>query len=311
MTFRSVGINLFGGHLAERQTLVENLRNLEEANPDFVEVCPHGLGIILGGRLDRERTRVVDEILSKMGFAYTVHAPHALNLMDLETLDLQREVLEASVRFAGETGAGVVVCHAGKREHAHHRLRDQLAAERDALREAGDLAARLGVTLAVENSYPEPPVIRGETYAYAAWPSELAEQVAAVNHPAVGVCLDVGHAAVAATVFGFDYLEECAAVASLVRHVHLHDNLGRPEPEGGEPRVAERVAYGIGDLHLPPGKGTIPLEVLFRRVEFPRDPTVCVELLPGLHPLANEAVEAARRLGESAGVRASEVVVDS
>jgi sugar phosphate isomerase/epimerase len=135
--------------------------------------------------------------------------------------------------------------------------------------------------------------------------------VAAIDHPAVGVCLDVGHAAVAATVFGFDYLGECAAVAPLVRHVHLHDNLGRPEPEGGEPRVAERLTYGTGDLHLPPGRGTIPLEELFRRVGFPHDPTVCVELLPGLHPLAKEAVEAARRLGESAGVRASEVILDS
>jgi hypothetical protein len=44
MTFRNVDINLFGAHLAERQKLLENLRNLEEANPDFVEVCPHGLG---------------------------------------------------------------------------------------------------------------------------------------------------------------------------------------------------------------------------------------------------------------------------
>ena len=167
------------------------------------------------------------------------------------------------------------------------------------LRSAGDIAAGLGVTLAVENSYPEPPILRGETDAYAAWPSELAGHVAAVDHPAVGVCLDVGHAAVAAGAFGFDFLEECAAAAPLVRHLHLHDNLGRPEPENGEPRVAERLAYGIGDLHLPPGRGSIPLQELIRTTKFPRNPTVCVELHPTLRPLAREAIEAARKLVSS------------
>lgn len=311
MAFKSVGINLFGGHLAGEQALAEDLRYLGEARPDFVEVCPHGLGMILGGELDPERSRTLAGVLGEAGHAYTVHAPHSLNLMDLASLELQRAVLEASVRFAGEIGAPVVVCHAGKREsrHAGYALRSQLAAERDSLREAGDLAASLDVTLAVENSYPEPPVVRGEAYAYAAWPSELAGQVAAVDHPAVGVCLDVGHAAVAARVFGFGYLEECAAAAPLVRHVHLHDNLGRPESEGGEPRIAERLAYGMGDLHLPPGRGKIPLEELFRTVRFPRDPTVCVELLPALRPLAKHAVGEARRLGESVYVRATKAAV--
>lgn len=313
MAFKSVGINLTGNHLAGEHVLAEDLHYLRGARPDFVEVCPHGLGVILGGRLDGERTRVVAQLLRETGHACTVHAPHSLNLMDLGNLDVQREVLDASVRFAGEIGAPVVVCHAGKREprHARRALGAQLAAERDCLREAGDLAASLGVTLAVENSYPEPPIVRGEVYAYAAWPSGLAGQVAATDHPAVGVCLDVGHAAVASGVFGFDYLEECAVVAPLVRHIHLHDNLCRPEPEDGEPRVPERLAYGTGDLHLPPGRGTIPLGELFRSARFPHDPTVCVELLPNLRPLAKEAVEAARKLGESVGVRAPEAALGS
>jgi hypothetical protein len=62
-----------------------DLHRLKEANPDFVEVCPHGLGVILGGRLDGERVRVVAELLGEASHAYTVHAPHSLNLMDLDT----------------------------------------------------------------------------------------------------------------------------------------------------------------------------------------------------------------------------------
>ncbi|MFL6032084.1 MAG: hypothetical protein ACJ73Y_04860, partial [Rubrobacteraceae bacterium] len=56
--------------------------------------------------------------------------------------------------------------------------------------------------------------LRGNTYSpKTCATSDLAGQVTAVDHPAVGVCLDVGHAAVAASVFDCDYLEECAAVA--------------------------------------------------------------------------------------------------
>lgn len=101
----------------------------------------------------------------------------------------------------------------------------------------------------------------------------------------------------AASFFGLGYFKECAAAAPLVHHVHLHDNLGRPDlAEGGEPRVSERLSYGIRDLHLPPGKGAVPLEKLFRSTAFPQNATCCVELSPGLRHLSEEALSYAREL---------------
>ena len=298
MALERIGINFSSRRLADESALAEDLEELKSASPDFVEVGPHGLGVILGGRLNEGRAAQVEKVLASAGHAYTVHAPHALDLMDLGTRDLQRDALETSVRFAARIGAPVVVCHAGKRvslRDSRRRLDDQLAAERTVLRELGEIAYNLGVTIAVENSYPEPPIVRGTTYAYAAWPSGLAGQVAAVEHQAVGICLDVGHAAVASSFFGSDLLKECAVAAPLVRHVHLHDNLGYPDlTEGGESRVAERLAYGIGDLHLPPGSGAIPLEKLFENIPFPQARTCCVELYPGLRHLAKETLAAAR-----------------
>ena len=64
------------------------------------------------------------------------------------------------------------------------------------------------------------------------------------------------------------------------------------------PPVSERPVYGWGDLHLPPGRGTIPLKDMFWRVDFPENPTCCVELCPELYSLAPEALDAARELGE-------------
>ncbi len=300
MAFRSVGINLPRLYLEDVSDLADALEALKIAGPDFVEVWPHHLGVILGGSLDAERLRPIRELLLKSDLAYTVHAPLEVNLMDLTTLDVQRDVLKASLWFANSIGADVVVCHAGQRvgaRDARYSLREQLAAERVALREAGDLAGELDMTIAVENYYPELPIVRGVVYDYSVWPSELAEQISAVDHPAVGLCLDVGHAALAAGVFGFDYFEECAAVAPLVRHIHLHDNLMRTNVTG-EPPVSEHPIYGLGDLHLPPGRGTIPLNEMFRRVEFPENPAYCVELSPDLYFLAPVALRAARELTE-------------
>ena len=298
MAFRSVGTNLSRPYTDGVSGLAENLEALKSAGSDFVEVWPHNLGVILGGSLDANRLRTVGELLLEAELAYTVHAPLEVNLMDLSTHGLQRDVLNSSLRFAKDIGAEVVVCHAGQRvaaRDARHSMEDQLSAERSALREAGDLAGELGVTIAVENYYPERPIVRGAIYDYSVWPSQLAEQIFAVDHPAVGICLDVGHAALAAGFFGFDFIEECGATASLVRHVHLHDNLQRTNVTG-EPQASEHTVYGLGDLHLPPGRGTIPLEDLFRRMEFPENPSCCVELSPELFSLVPEALHAAREI---------------
>ena len=298
MVFESVGTNLSRLYAEGVGGLAGDLTFLKDAGADFVETWPQNLGVILGGSLDTARLRVVGEQLLEADLSYTVHAPLEIDLMDLTSHDLQRDVLDASLRFAHAIGAEVVVCHAGQRvgaRDARHSMRDQLSAERSALREAGDLAVEVGVTIAVENYYPEQPILRGAVYDYSVWPSQLAEQISRVDHPAVGVCLDAGHAALAARVFGFDYMEECAALAPLVRHVHLHDNLQRTNLTG-EPAVSEHTVYGLGDLHLPPGRGTIPLGDLLQRMSFPENPSCCVELSPELFSLVPEALGAAREL---------------
>ena len=298
MTFRSVGTNLSRLYKDDVSGLAEDLAFLKSARPDFVEVWPQDLGVILGGSLDTYRMRALGEPLLEAELAYTVHAPLEVNLMDLTSHGLQRDVLDASLRFAKGIGAEMVVCHAGQRvggRDARHSMRDQLSAERSALRAAGDLAGNLDVTIAVENYYPEQPILRGAVYDYSVWPSQLAEQISAVDHPEVGICLDVGHAALAAAFFGFDFVEECSAMASLVRHVHLHDNLQRTNLTG-EPQVSEHTVYGLGDLHLPPGRGTIPLEALFRRIDFPEEPSCCVELSSEHFSSVPEALNGAREL---------------
>ena len=305
MVFRGVGMNLSRLYAESVGGLARDLTFSQDAGADFVEIWPQNFGIILGGSLDTARLRAVMKPLLEADLAYTVHAPLEINLMDPTSRDLQRDVLDASLRFAHAIGAEVVVCHAGQRvgvRDARHSMRDQLSAERSALREAGDLAGEMGATIAVENYYPEQPILRGAIYDYSVWPSQLAEQISAVDHPAVGICLDVGNAALSAGFSGFDFIEECVAIAPLVRHVHPHDNLQRTNLTG-DPQVSEHTVYGLGDLHLPPGRGSIPLEELFRRMTFPEKPSCCVELSPEHFFSVPQALHAARELALTVAVR--------
>lgn len=298
MPATSVGTNLTGVYRNGLDDLPKELAHLETLAPDFIEVWGEFLGIIAAGELDRRRTERVKSILLDAELPYTVHAPLDINLMDVRSGLPHRGMLASSIRFAAEIGAGIVVCHSGQRLAKRDALvgfGEQIAAQRDALREAGDLARQLGVAVAVENYYPDARIVAGEIYDPSLRPSELAETISAVNHPSVGVCLDTGHAALSASAFGFDFFEECEAAAPLVRHVHIQDNFQRVNLVG-EPPVPEHRGFGIGDLHLPPEHGTIPLVELFERVEFPRNPSHCAELSDEFPHLAGEALAGARRV---------------
>ena len=70
-------------------------------------------------------------------------------------------------------------------------------------------------------------------------PEMLAEIMAGVDDPRLGVCLDVGHANT--TVSKTPLMDWIAPLAPWLRHVHLHNN------------------FGEWDLHNPLGEGNIPM----------------------------------------------------
>ncbi len=298
MLATNVGTNLTGIYRGDFTSLPDELAHLGRLAPDFVEVWPEFLGLVVAGELERGQTDRSADILLDAGLSYTVHAPMEMNLMDISSGLPHRGMLEGSISFAAEIGAPTVVCHAGQRLARRDALvsfKEQIAGWREALREAGDLAGELGVTIAVENYYPDARIVAGEVYDFSVRPSELAEMVSDVDCPSVGLCLDTGHAALAASAFGFDLFEECEIAAPLVRHVHIQDNFQRVNL-AGEPPVSEHRAFGFGDLHLPPGSGTIPLVELFESVDFPLASSYCAELSDEFPHLAGEALAGARRM---------------
>jgi len=263
------------------------------------EIAAKSLAVACGGRLLPRRLDALHAALDGAPLRLTVHGTNissarAGNLMDVTTPN-QRRVAETDLALAAAIRAEVLVLHSGSLRDVYlddDALAIAMAAERDALRALGDEAGRHGIRIAVENI--DPVGIYLARRAYGLRLDALGEQIAKVDHPQVGICLDIGHAYVAAGYLGFDYLPAIRAIAPRVVHLHLSDNLGRSQLDG-DVELAERLALGDGDLHLLPGWGTIPLSDVFA-VPFPRDPLVILELRPHFMEHLPEALATTRDL---------------
>jgi sugar phosphate isomerase/epimerase len=207
----------------------------------------------------------------------------------MPALALEKAVFVACLEFCAAISARVLVYHSGL--FALHEVSYGLGAlpdeelleagrqrEVSALCELLPLAAEHGVVVAMENRDPHPweiaTLLRAGlspthllTYHSGLSIPHLVRQVNEVNHPNLGLTLDLGHLVLAANVCGFDYLGAIREAAPHVRHIHGHDNFGRLGSVFDD--LHERIPYGDGDLHLPIGWGTIPhLESLVQLVGY-------------------------------------------
>ncbi len=257
------------------------LARMAEIGFSHVELSGKSLAVAMGGRLVPARLAALQAALEGCPVRLTLHGTNvssalAGNLMDVTTPN-QRRVAEGDVALAAAIGAEVVVMHSGSLRDLYgddDALQAALAAERDALRALGDEAGRHGIRIAVENIDPVGDYIARRAYGLRL--ERLAEQVARVDHQQVGVCLDVGHAFLAANYLGADFLAGVREIAPLAIHLHVNDNLGRTQLDGAV-AADEYVALGDGDLHLVPGWGVVPFRDVFT-IPFPHDPIVIVEL---------------------------------
>jgi len=194
------------------------------------------------------------DVLRLTGLRLILHAPDDL-LAGTAEHDRQ---LDGALTYACVAGAELVVYHGARIPIADRAVRDRLRDEERSLRRALRRAARLGVRIAIENLAPVYP---GAEYVCHD-PSAVAGLVHRLDSDQAGICLDVGHAHIAAELAGCSILELVDPVLEQVILFHVHDNLGartRVPCRGGiEPLRL--------DLHLPPGAGTVPWSALAPRI---------------------------------------------
>lgn len=287
MKIHSLGVDIPDKQVdGRRQVLIDTLRRAQAAGFSLAELSIPSLNVIMNGELIPQRVESIREAIAPFDLRYSAHAPGRTNLAFGPDPELEYRVLAACLRFVHAIGARVLVYHSGLQALDAARSgtaalpsEDELArgAERElaALRRLAPLASDLGVVIGVENGDPhlwEYAVLMGEGKAREDLPryharlrtAAIVAQVAAVDHPNVGIRLDLGHLHLATWALGDDYLEAISAAAPWARHLHINDNFGKLD--AGHDAEGDRLPYGEADLHLPPGWGAIPFAEAFDRL---------------------------------------------
>jgi sugar phosphate isomerase/epimerase len=176
----------------------------------------------------------VSEIMAKSGIRCTVHAPFidlVLGATDVKIRNVSLDRIKYAVDAAIVLGARHIVFHSGydPRHHSENRDRflDNFLSSLDTL--AGFVSGT-GMRLMLENVYEPDPWLHREVFG-------------SIDSDNVGFCLDPGHAVVFSETEPSVWLDE---VGEWLGHMHLHDN------------------NGGSDEHLPPGRGIIDFDEIFR-----------------------------------------------
>lgn len=289
------------GTQGDLDALDRRIAEIVATGGDVCELAAVRLDAVSACRVLPERMKKLRAVLAKHAIRYTLHAPIAVNLMDEPHLELQVKAAEASLELADECGADIVVIHPGRVHPALwvDKSRELLKRERETLERLASRAETLGVRIAYENMSPNRRIIAGTETSYALDLIALAEQVAAVGHPALVACLDVSHARQGALLQGFDMYEQARVLAPHVGHIHFSDSTGVPSTIQWD-NEGERLFFGIGDMHAPPGFGAIDFEKLGKDLPVLEGTAIAIELKDNhYHHSRAETLAAARAFAGS------------
>ncbi len=221
------------------------LKEIEAAGLSWVQVETPPTSVLTSPRECVLHARALAESLRATTLRRALHAPSGLMAGE----PAADRALAGAISYAAECGAEFLVYHALALPDGRG-AEDRLLAEARSLAALAPTAERLGVTIALENLapvYPGPETISANPLAV----RTLARRI---GSPAVGVCLDVGHANVIAGLRRTSLTRMVAPVLDSVVLFHLHDNLGaRWRPADRGPGIDPLRL----DLHLAPGAGTL------------------------------------------------------
>lgn len=233
-----------------------------------VEISPHVLGIIYNGSLNRKNVAELIDTLKAFSFEYIIAVPESVNFMDCRSDDgTSHQIFLACLEFAALLeSAPLVVYRAGRYNPQNIPDDSQKKAlwerERAMLSSLGEIAKSYSVTIAIENTESYRDL---DQYCYAESLMDLAKMAASINHPMVGVSLDIGRAYLAARHHGFNLLQQLTAIAPFITYMSLNDNFGKCSPYGSKDYY-QLAVNGYGNLQLPPRLGEIPLETILHHL---------------------------------------------
>jgi sugar phosphate isomerase/epimerase len=279
--------------------LDRGLASLAALGCTHAELSTANLHVTIAGRDNEARIAEIAAVCERHPLAYTLHAPIAINFMEEMHADLHQMVMRSSLSFAARIGATIAVIHPGRvHPQADFAARKRLLAfERDQVLRAADEAGRHGIRIAMENLNPNRDMMAGKSWSYALDPRALAEQIDAIDHPAVCGTLDFAHGWLAAARVGFDYVDALRIFAPYVGHLHVTDNCGMPLTYVDATDM-EHITYGMGDLHLPIGWGTVPYDTVLADLPIRPNSAATVEIKAHFAAELGSSIAIARRIAD-------------
>jgi len=227
------------------------LKSYEAAGFAWVQVHTPPIAMLADRESARRHARALRAALDTTGLRLLVHGPDDLSI----GTEAHDRAFAGLLDYAAEARAELIVYHGLNFRSAEDAQSAAVLAERIALEEAALVrfapqAARVGARVCVENLapvYPAPPRVCHD-------PREVADLVRRVDHPAVAMLFDVGHAHIAAALRRTDAARLLEPVADVVALFHVHDNFGTRRHDVQAPGVDPLRL----DLHLAPGAGSLP-----------------------------------------------------
>lgn len=230
------------------------LKSYEAAGFGLIQVRMPARALLADRLAVEMHATALRDVLRLTGLRLVLHAPDDL-LAGTSEHDRQ---LDGALTYACLAGSDLLVYHGARIPIAGATVRARLRDEERSLRRALLRSAKLGVRIAIENLAPEYPGPEHVCHD----PKAVGDLVRRLESEHAGVCLDVGHAHIAAELAGCEILELVDPVLDQVILFHVHDNLGA--------RTSVPCRGGIEplrlDLHLPPGAGTVPWSALAPRI---------------------------------------------
>jgi sugar phosphate isomerase/epimerase len=251
------------------------LKRLEACGYGWVQLHAPPLAMLADPVAVRRHADCLRAVLAPTSLRVVLHAPDALRAGARE----HERACGGLLDYALAVEAEVVVYHGAQLPVAEgveaDRVEDRLLAEECALRRLAARAARIGATIAVENLapvYPGPPQLSHA-------PLFVRDLVRRIGSPALGLALDLGHAHVTSQLAGAALVDVLAATRDDVVLFHVHDNLGVRHGPGTPPGIPPLRL----DLHLPPGRGTLPWRALAPQLRAHAAPLL-LEIAPAHRP---------------------------
>jgi sugar phosphate isomerase/epimerase len=193
--------------------------------------------------------RALRGVLEGSDLRLLLHAPDDLSAGTFE----HDRALDGLLDYAAAAGAELVAYHglnfAEEEGPAAARLRERAQLEERSLIPRLQRAHSLGIVVAIENLAPMYAGQRRRCHD----PIAVRDLVRRLDSPAAGMLLDLGHLHITADGTHSDIAALVAACTGDVALFHAHDNLG--SRRGVDVPGVDPLKL---DLHLPPGRGSLP-----------------------------------------------------